>query len=791
MPDTVLKVVVKVGLTSTLILRNVKAYRAILVEDIYSIANNNKIDAVVIEHVKISEYEKALDVLNKLKNQGVHIVIYSEKEDECLVRLCRELALVACNNQQSLYKQLYQYLGTSVETGWNKVNVNQIPEHKKDLEEAFQEVTETIKFTEQIEHPRIENKDDLREYGYDMGIFEDNEEVNKEKTIEKYKESTTEELLRLLNSLMTEKNGLEEQISSLTTRLGELLGIIEAIEDERNMYKHMLDDLGSDGDIIEDPISASELDEVEVQLNACESRVIELEESIETKNSQIKELGNIIKALHEQIEENSNACENEAKQTNDTLINQANNYKIEIEALTNRVQLESDSRVRLIELLELSVDSKIECQNLLKVKQGELDKLYQEIESENNKVNRLILELQQIKDNYDKLNNELTELQISSGIEKQKYMEEIESLKRDLLVVNNMKDDLNKELSQSRLKINVLENTETTKTNENVLLAQKKSLEENNAILLKNVEFLTNELNTARKRLEISERAVNNVNDTNQKLKSSLMNMSKITGATNDIRIECNYTSRGMVLPVFGSGSYGITTTAVSIANKLVKSGRVLYLDMDISNPKADQWFSKVPIIKNLSDIPKEIFRTGFGALLEKGATYVINNEANIFIRVINGKDECMDYFSGVYTSIDIIKLLAINFTELLNYLGARYDYIIVDLGRLGSSPIGNALIKMFSDIAYKNIIVTLNNKYDARAMRLKIEEEKINLGNSVWLLNISDSTKLDDLTVRSTQGAKILIMPKNMNMYGSMETFARYPHTKDRLADLVDQISK
>ena len=102
--------------------------------------------------------------------------------------------------------------------------------------------------------------------------------------------------------------------------------------------------------------------------------------------------------------------------------------------------------------------------------------------------------------------------------------------------------------------------------------------------------------------------------------------------------------------------------------------------------------------------------KTGVGALIEKGYDYVIGNEKLIFQRVADNKNGFIDYMGGIYASVDIAKLMAVKFTEFMNYLGNCYDYVILDLGRLGSSDVSNAIIKMADTISYTSVAVTLKD---------------------------------------------------------------------------------
>jgi len=224
---------------------------------------------------------------------------------------------------------------------------------------------------------------------------------------------------------------------------------------------------------------------------------------------------------------------------------------------------------------------------------------------------------------------------------------------------------------------------------------------------------------------------------------------------------------------------------AVSIAHKL--KGKVLFIDFDLVSPKADGWFGRSPLVKELQGIKDPMKKTGIGALLEKGSEYVIDNEKLLFQRAVELRETTIDYFSGIYVYPDVTQLAAVDFSQFLSYTGSNYNYIVVDLGRFGSSDIVNAVIKMFDSIAGRSVVVTLKDKFDVRTFAVKANEEKLNIKNFVWVLNFADNTKLDELINRSTGGAKIVIMPKVMQLYGSGKTFDKFGVLKDRLSEVIE----
>jgi hypothetical protein len=258
---------------------------------------------------------------------------------------------------------------------------------------------------------------------------------------------------------------------------------------------------------------------------------------------------------------------------------------------------------------------------------------------------------------------------------------------------------------------------------------------------------------------------------------------------TFKIKLNCSYSGRGMIIPVFGSGSYGVTTLAMSIARRIPRA-RVLYMDMNLVNPKADGWFKKSPIIASLDGIADQIKRSALGALIEKGSKYVIDNMDKVVQSGVETQlGTRVDYFSGIYTRVDNVKLSRVNFSEVLDHLGNMYDYIIADMGTVGSSEASDELMGMMNRISHKNILVTLNDSCDIRNINMKLGYIGIDLNKTIWVLNISDTTKVSDMFKHVASDIKPVVIPKDSNVQGKYIPLNRVAMLKDKIDGIVDNI--
>lgn len=382
----------------------------------------------------------------------------------------------------------------------------------------------------------------------------------------------------------------------------------------------------------------------------------------------------------------------------------------------------------------------------------------------------------EVSDMIERIQAEKESLEKRLKSDKEVYEGEITRLSKQN---RELKSTSNEEISNLRVEVSTLQ----------AKLDNKEKASENNA---KQIEVLKTEFNSREAEL------LNQINE----LEAELTNVNKGFGDTSSgtgmvydedsISLSCNYKGKAKIITVFGSGSYGITTMAVSIAKKLGNS-RVLFMDMDTVNPKGDRWFKKSPLIPELIGISSQLKRTAFGALLEKGEQYVIDNDKKIVRNVAMPKSSrggtTIDYFSGIYTQIDMGKFLEIDFTKLMNFYGTKYDYIVVDLGRIGGSVATNSLANMLSRISHKVIMMTLSDSTDTRSLLVKLKANDITVAKALWVLNLVNTSKLDDMTKKNIGRIPYKILPKNMTGYGTDVTFDKMAMLRDHINQIIEDI--
>ena len=247
--------------------------------------------------------------------------------------------------------------------------------------------------------------------------------------------------------------------------------------------------------------------------------------------------------------------------------------------------------------------------------------------------------------------------------------------------------------------------------------------------------------------------------------KSNKNNSSNVVDKYNSI---C-YTGEAKIICVYGSGSFGVSTLASSLALKLSNEKRVLVMDMDVISPKLDKYISTSPIIKELTDLGSTLNRSSYGAYSIGGIEYFRHNP-KVVIQVKVYEEGCLDYFSGIYTTS--FSLNNLDYTSLFDYLGNKYDYIIIDAGKLGFN---NSLIENLADIAYKSIVVTQECRADIRSALLKLEGMCIDLNKLIWVIGMSKSMRLESNLKKMLKSIPTIeTIPFTLEIYGSNKTLEK-----------------
>ena len=804
-----LRAIVKVGRSSDIKFNNVQAYRAINYREVEGmLSNDENISFVVFEEVNDADVSR---IKNILKSFNILGIIYNKQpinED-----IIDELGIQAVSSLQDLQLYIDRQLGVNVSTFKNEGLDDEYSVNDTDKEEWLGEDEKPSVDIETIEAEKlnVELEDAINALNDNFETHSEREDEHIQITDIMSKDDIDKDLDDfddIFNSLETEfteevetledlenKKRQEEEMNNLKHQLNYALETIKNIsevkvhlEDEINQYKEFIDRIKSSEEIIEVNINSSDKQELEQKVDELQNKInqlnIELAESLKLSDKVVELEGR----LKEKELELQNVTSNDL-----------------VQELNDRLKLEVSSRLFLAQSV-LTLNNELnKTQEALYKKMQEVGKVIAEYKSLETAFNELSTEKEELvrgkreteltlgsqvtalSDKVAELTLKLADANGELAEQEKKVLEkdnDILALTEDLESTKSLLDATQKILNEQSNEVHRFEAMGADEMQENML-----ALEESNSTLAEEIGKLRRDADELARQLKDKDFTINNLGEEKKSLEIALKAAAKRMGAGESMKIKCDYSGKAFVLPVFGSGSFGITSTAVSLAYEL--KGNVLIMDFDIVNPKIDTWYGKNPLNKNLPDIGNDMKKTAFGALVEKGTDYVIRNRLEIVTTVSENKktENRVDYFSGIYTRVDMFKLLAVDFSELLTYVGNEYDYIVVDLGRIGGSEITNALIRMFNEISFKNILVALHDGADCRTLSIRAQTERINRSKSIWALNIAKSDKMTTLMKNSISTSKYVIFGRDMKIYGERVPYNKVGILKDRLKQLVDLI--
>lgn len=433
----------------------------------------------------------------------------------------------------------------------------------------------------------------------------------------------------------------------------------------------------------------------------------------------------------------------------------------------------------------------------------EIEKVIEEITNEKQVIFEELKNANKLSDEHSNLEQEqlvkiaeLSQKVLQYELEVKENENKLEHLKnaKDIEIFNltQERDNLKKKTEWSEQEMNVLRDL-NKQTNDRLLETQKKLSEVGNyqeemgryQLRIKGLEESEESLNlrmqeSLREKMQMTqllrekESEIERLNDDLAYEKSRKGTSTKVV-VRNMIK---HYTGRAKVIPIFGTGSYGITSLTVSLADVL-KGSRVLVMDFDLIAPRMDAYYRINPTCE-LTDIKQNEMRTSVGALMYKGSEYVCKHLSKA-IKVIQNN---LHYFSGIYYGVNESRFMSINFELLMNTLGEHYDYILVDCGKLGCSYYTDTLIKTMHSISYRSIIVSLNDIFDTRSAFLRLNNAGISMDNHVWVLNMSRKSMVDKDSLRYCTALKQIIFTRE-NIYGEYKLYDRVANLRGKLAEL------
>ena len=658
-------------------------------------------------------------------------------------------------------------------------------EVKEEIDDSASVQTEKV--TEEIE----ETSDNVEEATEE---FEETvEEI--EETVEEIEETsdnvevTNEEIERLQLELKDTKYDYTmalKNIKEITERVKELENIVRIVRDEKKVIEDRFNELVDSSDVIEDPISLSEYSILKDNIESAENHIKELESALEKANNTIKssneeleekensltELNNKVSELEENVRDLQNSIDSgdaykdvtdEYNKTVKELRDENQGVKVtlmetskendrltvELEHSASRLESEALYRQKTIVVYKSTIDKIIDLRKELNNKISEIERLTTEVNNLKDSLSDAESKIAEQSDNIESLNNQVSTFDTRTKLmtdynntEVDKLKNSISNLESKLKMITEQLDQKNNQYSALVTQLGV------DSSGASSLIENNRVLEQTNQTLREKISMLTQQVETLDRNKAALQSQVNNYKNQCQQLNNTVKTLSSMGSASGNMVSNVtlppiHYNNKAQIIGVFGSGSYGTTTTAMSLAYTLYFSCRVLYIDFDLVTPSADTWFMKSPFKSGTDAIGN---CTGLQLFYEHGfQAFQMYFNNYVFKDVDRAKGGSIDYLSGAYYRVDRLKLTTADYTSLFNFLGSMYDYIVVDLGRLGNNDINDQLIKIISDISIKSVAVTTKDKYDIRNFKLKLDDSRIDINKIALILNMCTNSGINN----------------------------------------------
>lgn len=571
---------------------------------------------------------------------------------------------------------------------------------------------------------------------------------------------TLETDLKLIQGDLTK---VQEERNSMDTRVKELQGIVDEKDSEVREGTLKISNLEANIHVVTKQVDdlKKKSDTLAKNAEATAKVIVSKQATIEDLTKKLSDKEYIVSELQVALAENANE--------NSELTSKLSDLTKQVAALTRKLEEANTSKERMCNSATKYQVALNKATEQLNRTRAELRKAQQAVTSNTNEI-----ELETLRQELDEqgvaLETARTELAEKTE-ENNKLQQELDDAQTKL---NETMESLN--TTQSKLSdIELLQDTKIAKAHEEKEKAvaqiqsevtKLRSEAEGYATTVAQLGQNIYEMQTS---LKTKENEIANLTNEKEQMMTTIQQLTQGTQITLS-----NYKGRARIVPVYGSGSYGVSLLAMSIAHKIEKS-KVLVMDLDTRSPKLDKYTKCNPIIPSLVDIPNQLERSSFATFITHGVDYIKSNKDTLR-RVEQHNRGVLDYFSGLYIAQPQDTILKADYEGLFNYLGNIYDYIILDLGLLGN-PITDKFIYALSGIAYKEVLVTQNDVIDTRAAVVHMVNINCKMSNVIWVLNLSQTTTLSQSVKQLTEKAHDrVVLTMSSDMYGSDRTLDRIP---------------
>lgn len=832
-----IEVAVKVGKTSHLTMANCKMYRAVSLDELeITVSKCDNIHIVIVENIESIEQEQLKQFISNYTSIGDnHVLFYiPDKDEEVTSGIADELEYEIFMTTKALYMEIERLTGVNVDTkmNWKKTSANEelvdIKENNNGTKvadllvdtEAVKEEKETEQVSEQTEHVEHEADDNSKEQIHELTLKISllNDEVADlndalKVTREKLKDSRNEcekqaEKVDRLNSeikrLEDERNssiGADEALREKSEQAERFKAELDELNEREEELKAEAEKLRSEKESIKSEKEELERELAEVNSKA-EKQANELEEKVKNLESEKGDLESEKEDLESEIEklkaelEAAMSGSSEAEELHKTLEEKENKIKKAEDRIRDLEEKLSEERNNSAEQLN-KINEQIEEIRELKEKASQLNESLEsieklraeaseEIENLNGVISGKDSEISELKINEENLNSKIEELE-----DKLSNNEQVANLSKEVERLEDTVEELRSTVDEKDQKINSMvdhigggvEVIDSIKENNTTLVTVNKGLQEK----IENLESENEVLQSDNKKLNNS---INALRESERQLRDNLKAMAGINMTDGEISVApIKYSGKAKMIHVFGHGSYGTTTTAMSTAVKQGQNAKVIVVDMDITSPSFDQWTKKSPYVVSQPGVPK-MLQTGLGVLIKKGfKAFMVS--ANAIGTIQSNKSGAIDYITGLYGTVPSREIAAAQFSELLNYLGEKYDYIVIDSGRIGESFLHDSLIKELCSVAYANIyVVNGSSPLQINSAMVKIKNSGITLSRVSVLLNMCTNSGISEAVKKMLSGMKYEIMHAETELvFKNAPYFTDIALTKEKFEDILKDI--
>ena len=506
----------------------------------------------------------------------------------------------------------------------------------------------------------------------------------------------------------------------------------------------------------------SNMNKINAEKDSLNDRIFELSNEVSDKNREIQQLNRQITELKAQIEDSDSVVSSSEERV-----------KAIQEHLNSRTQELEDARKRLLELQESLADAEHRVKLANNYSKNEITSLNERLNTTNNQLAGARASLSEAESEADNLR-----IQLESA--------------------NAKIASLNKQLSDSKTRIETLSQVSSSGSASPELSMRVNDLERLNAQLNSQIHQLKQSLTTQESEKAFLKKTISDYEVTQKQLNDTIKRMSSgrsaVTITPASIRdIEYTASNSGKIIAVAGSGSFGITTTALSIAQLLATSNRVLLIDFDMTFAKLDIMLKTDPFTRNvpgITDKSKSLSAcSGLGILADFGVDVFCDYASAIIKKPIKTKGGCVDYLSGFYIRRPLERLAQIDFSKFLRYCSNNYNYIVIDFGKLRSSDTSDRILEVFGKVSYRNVVVSATNYFDIRNTTQSIRLIGWSMDKSAWVLNMAKDTKLNEKSRGFVQGFQsICFIPFLNDFYGNESDFTKDKMARDKLLAMLHE---